>query len=121
MTVARGFLIIVLSSIGFAAGGGLLGYGLGVLVPGYYRGVYRDGRGPEFDPVAVGLGLGVAQGAICGVLVGATVVLAVAWYNSRRGTLDVPLASRSHWRLTESGEGPREQGLTRPVRPAAQG
>jgi hypothetical protein len=89
MTVAKGFPIVVFSGIAFAAGGGLIGYVLAVLAPGYYRGVSSSGREPWFDPVAVGLGLGISQGLICGVIVGAIVVLAVAWYNSRRGPLDV--------------------------------
>jgi hypothetical protein len=94
MTLTRGFLIIVLSGVTFAAGGGLLGYALGVLAPGYYRGVFPSGREPGFDPVAAGLGLGISQGMICGVVVGSIVVLAVAWYNSRRGSLDVRLKRR---------------------------
>jgi hypothetical protein len=84
MTVAKGFLIVILSSIGFALGGALIGYTLGVLTPGYYRAVFSSGRQPWFDPVAVGLGLGLTQGLVCGVVVGAVVVLAVAWYNSRQ-------------------------------------
>jgi hypothetical protein len=112
MTIARGFLIIALSAIAFAAGGGLLGYGLGVWAPGYYRGTWPGGRRPEFDPAEVGLGLGVSQGAVCGVLVGVAVVLAVAWYSSRRGTLDVPFPSQAHWRLTEPGEDSHEHRLT---------
>src|SRR4051812_18099111 len=107
MTVARGFLIIVLSGLAFAAGGGLTGYTLAVLLPAYYRGVFRGGREPGFDPVAVGLGLGVTQGAVCGVLVGAVVVLAVAWYNSRRGTLAVHLPPHQARRLAGPPERPR--------------
>lgn len=91
MTVARGFIIIVLSGLAFALGGGLIGYALAVILPGYYRGVFSGGREPWFDPVGVGIGLGLSQGLICGLVVGAVVVLAVAWYNSRRNFLDVRL------------------------------
>ncbi len=91
MTVAKGFLIITLSGLGFAFGGGLIGYALGVLLPGYYRGVFISSREPWFDPVGVGIGLGLSQGLICGLVLGAVVVLAVAWYNSRRSFLDVRL------------------------------
>ena len=89
MTVIKGFFIVLLSTFLFGFGGALIGYTLGVVAPGYYRGVFPSGREPWFDPVAVGFGLGLTQGLICGVVVGAVVVLAVAWYNSRRRGLEV--------------------------------
>jgi hypothetical protein len=95
MTVFKGFLIVILSSMAFGFGGALIGYSLGVAMPGYYRGVFRSGRDPWFDPVAVGLGLGLTQGLICGVIVGAVVVLAVAWHNSRRRAMDVEFRPRT--------------------------
>ncbi len=88
MTITKGFVTIILSGLVFALGGALIGYGLGVVAPGYYRGVFSSGREPWFDPVAVGLGLGLSQGLVCGVVVGAVVVLAVAWYNSRQKVFD---------------------------------
>jgi hypothetical protein len=91
MTVARGFFIIIVSGFAFALGGGLIGYALAVILPGYYRGVFSSGREPWFDAVGVGVGLGLSQGLICGLFLGAIVVLAVAWYNSRRNSLDVRL------------------------------
>jgi hypothetical protein len=89
MTVMKGFFIVILSSIVFGLGGASIGYTLGLTMPGYYRGIFGSGREPWFDPVAVGLGLGLTQGLICGVVVGAVIVLAVAWYNSRRRALEV--------------------------------
>jgi hypothetical protein len=62
-----------------------------VILPGYYRVVFSSGREPWFDPVGVGVGLGLSQGLICGLILGVVVVLAVAWYNSRRNFLDVRL------------------------------
>jgi hypothetical protein len=109
MTVARGFLIIALSGIAFATGGGLIGYLLGVFAPAYYRGVFGNGRQPWFDPVEVGLGLGITQGAICGVIAGAVVVLAVAWYNSRRNALDVHFPLHTPRQLTQPPERPSEE------------
>ena len=91
MTVVRGFKIIILSGFAFALGGGLFGYALAVILPGYYRGVFSSGREPGFDPVGVGVGLGGSQGLLSGLILGAIVVLAVAWYNSRRNSLDVRL------------------------------
>ena len=87
MTIIKGFLIIILSGIAFAVGGCLIGYGLARLAPGYYRGVLSSGRETWFDPVAVGIGLGLTQGLLCGLILGAVVVLAVAWYNASRSPL----------------------------------
>jgi putative addiction module component (TIGR02574 family) len=99
MTVARGFLVVILSGFAFALGGGSIGYSLAVVLPGYYRGVFSSGREPWFDPMEVGIGLGAAQGLICGLIVGAVVVLAVAWFNSRRSPLDVMLSSAKRQEL----------------------
>lgn len=109
MTVLKGFLIIVLSCVGFALGGALIGYTLGVARPGYYRAVFSSGREPWFDPVAVGLGLGLTQGLIGGLVVGAVVVLAVAWHSSRHRTLDIE--SRSP-RAGAMGRSVGAQGIT---------
>ena len=68
MTIAKGFVITFASGLLCAAGGGALGYALAVLSPAYYRGVFQAGRAPGFDPVAVGLGLGISQGLIAGLL-----------------------------------------------------
>jgi hypothetical protein len=109
MTVTRGFLIILLSGLAFAIGGGGIGYALGAIVPAYYQSVFSNGRQPWFDPVAVGLGLGITQGLICGVIVGAVVVLAVAWYNARRSFLDVRLSPPNARQESHAAE----RGITR--------
>ncbi|HEY8504090.1 MAG TPA: hypothetical protein VIL46_05875 [Gemmataceae bacterium] len=83
MTVFRAFAIILGSGFAFAAGGALIGYTLAVAIPQHYRGVFRAGRDPEFDPVSVGFGLGLAQGLIAGLVIGCVVVLAVTWYSAR--------------------------------------
>ena len=84
MTIFRGFLIIVLSCVAFAGAGLANGYGLAVFVPNYYRSVFVHGREPWFDPIVVGIGQGLTQGSVCGLVVGCVVVLATAWYNARR-------------------------------------
>src|SRR5947209_20509116 len=94
MTVTRGFVIIIVSGLVFALGGGGIGYTLGATAPGYYRAVYSSGREPWFDPVSMGLGLGITQGLVCGLIIGAVVVLAVAWASSRRGLRPLELAGR---------------------------
>jgi hypothetical protein len=85
VTVTRGFLVIFLSSAVCALAGGGIGYALGVFAPGYYRGVSASGREPWFNPVEVGIGLGLCQGMIFGAIIGAVVVLAVALASRYRG------------------------------------
>ncbi|HEY7308651.1 MAG TPA: hypothetical protein VH643_04725 [Gemmataceae bacterium] len=99
MTITKGFLIILLSGFAFGLGGGLIGYALAAIVPGYYRGTLSSGRESWFDPVEVGVGLGTSQGLLCGLVLGAVVVLALAWYNSRRNSLDVRLTSANRQEL----------------------
>jgi hypothetical protein len=84
MTVLRGFLIVGVSTLVCGLIGTGVGYLLGVHAPGYYRTVFRSGLTPQFDPVEMGIGLGLTQGLVAGLVVGCVIVLAVAWYNSRR-------------------------------------
>lgn len=70
------------------AGGGAgaaLGFALAKVAPGYYRSVFSSGDRPDFDPEAVGLGLGATQGVVAGLLVGLAIACMLAWFNSRRG------------------------------------
>jgi hypothetical protein len=84
MSVMKGFAIVIASGLGFAIGGGLIGYALAVVAPAYYRGVFQRGSEPWFDPVAVGVGLGVSQGLLVGLLVGAVVLIAVSRSKTNR-------------------------------------
>jgi hypothetical protein len=84
MTVVRGFSIIVAGGLAFAVAGGLIGSTLARSMPGYYRAVFSAGERPDFDPVQVGVGLGMIQGLIAGLVVGSVVVLAVALAGVRR-------------------------------------
>jgi hypothetical protein len=63
--------------------GGSLGYGLGRFVPGYYRSVFPSAENPNFDPVGVGLGLGVSQGTAFGAFIGLGLVTVLALRESR--------------------------------------
>jgi hypothetical protein len=83
MTVQRGFLITITSGLAFAVGGALVGYLLGVLAPDYYRTVFGVPPEAPYDPVQVGVGLGLTQGATAGLLVGVVIVVSVALYHSR--------------------------------------
>lgn len=84
MTILRGFLIIGISTVLCAIIGAGTGYTLGMVAPAFYRTLFHNGNAPTFDPVQMGLGLGLTQGLVAGLFVGCVVVLSVAWYNSRR-------------------------------------
>ena len=51
-----------------------VGLTLGLSAPAYYRGVFRHGDAPWFDPPSVGLGLKLSQGLILGALLGIAIV-----------------------------------------------
>lgn len=102
MTLIKALSIILgLTALG-ATLGGIGGYLLGTLNPQYYRGVFRDGHHPEFDPVAVGVGLGVSQWAAGGLVVGTFLVLVLTWYDLRCRQIAANLANPS-----DSSETPR--------------
>jgi hypothetical protein len=75
LSISRGLATIVACCVGLGAAGGTLGLTLGAGAPAYYRGVFRAADDPGFNPVHVGLGLGITQGLVCGVVVGCVLVL----------------------------------------------
>jgi hypothetical protein len=106
MTLTRGLLLVLgLTAFGCVVGGAL-GYTLGTTFPGYYRGVFPNGKAPEFDPVAVGLGLGLSQGAMFGAVLGTVILVAFLWYDLRCRQIAAQTAAR----LEDSP--PRKQGIT---------
>ena len=83
MTVPRAFLITIASGLAFASAGALAGYGLGTIVPDYYRAVFRITPESAVNPAQVGAGLGATQGIAVGLTVGLVIVIVVAWYKAR--------------------------------------
>ncbi len=59
--------------------GGSVGSFIGQFLPDYYRVVFGIGRREAFDPVEVGIGLGLNQGWAVGLAVGLVVVGVFAW------------------------------------------
>ena len=66
----RRFLWSASAVFGCLLVGGVLGAGigaaLGAMVPSYYRSVFSAGDDPSFDPLSVGIGLGLTQGCVFG-------------------------------------------------------
>ena len=83
MTVVRGFIITIMSSLAFAVFGGLAGVAIGLFMPNYYRMVFRIPPDVPTDLVQGGLGLGLTQGFVAGIIIGLVIVVTVAWYDSR--------------------------------------
>ncbi|MBI1337579.1 MAG: hypothetical protein GC164_11520 [Phycisphaera sp.] len=89
MTVIKAIATIAGTTAGATLLGGIGGYLRGVYNPGYYRNVFYQGHHPAFDPVQVGTGLGIEQGAITGLVIGVLVVAIVAWYDLKRARLAI--------------------------------
>jgi hypothetical protein len=77
----------VAAVFGSAILGGLLGSvggaALGAFVPDYYRSVIPGSDRPGFDPLAVGIGLGLTQGIMFGAVVGLALAAMYYWHHSR--------------------------------------
>jgi uncharacterized membrane protein YeaQ/YmgE (transglycosylase-associated protein family) len=63
--------------------GAVVGYLLAEYVPGYYRTVFRIPDDSSVNLHQVGIALGLTKGFVVGLLLGAVVVLAVAWSSGR--------------------------------------
>jgi hypothetical protein len=79
MTARKALEIVLLWGVTFAFIGGLLG----TLAPDYYRSIFHGGHSPDFNPLQVGIGLGVTQGLASGVVVALGVLTLLAWRELR--------------------------------------
>jgi hypothetical protein len=95
MSLPKAILIFALSAAVCTAGGALIGFCLGRFAPAYYYSVVPPQPGLPYDPVAVGVGLGLTQGLVAGLCVGGVIVLALAIATWRRNNADVPFARRA--------------------------
>lgn len=84
MSPSKAISVVLVAALAFAAVGTLIGAGLGSFCPGYYRAVFRDGDSPDFNPLQVGVGLGITQGVACGVATGIVILGILAWKEVRR-------------------------------------
>ena len=66
MTMPRAFGVIAFTTLLGAVIGGALGWGIGTFTPEYYRSVFRTDS-PGFNPVEVGIALGVTEGLLIGL------------------------------------------------------
>ena len=73
-SISRALLTVLTSTFVFAGLGAVIGLALGSFLPDYYRNVFAGGGRPGFNPQSVGLGLGLTQGTVGGVVVGLVLV-----------------------------------------------
>ena len=83
MNIRRAVIFCVSTTLVFTILGGLVGYCLGRFLPDYYRSVFRNGGDSDFDPIAVGLGLGLSQGITAGAILGVVVLVGMLWHDRR--------------------------------------
>ncbi len=77
LTILRARLTVLLTAASLAVIGGTVGGMLGLLAPGYYRQVFHLRE--DVTPVELGIGLGVTQGSIWGLIIGLLIVAIIAW------------------------------------------
>ena len=63
--------------------GGFIGAGLGFVAPDYYRTVFPSGRSPNFNPLQVGIGLGITQGLAAAVAISLAILAVTVWRGLR--------------------------------------
>ena len=68
MKYRKAFTFLISLSITFSILGGAIGYIIGSKFPQYYKSVFFNGQSSDFDPIAVGIGQGISQGFIGGVI-----------------------------------------------------
>ena len=83
MTAIKSLVTILVTGIAFACVGALIGAIIGAVAPGYYRTVFRHADLANFNPIQVGIGLGVTQGFSAGVAIALAVIALLAWRDGR--------------------------------------
>jgi len=88
MNVNRALATVVGTGIGFGVAGSLIGALLGRIAPGFYRQMLPLRDPANFDPVEVGIGLGLTNGLGWGLVVGVLLVAIIAWKDTRLARKD---------------------------------
>lgn len=79
MSIIRAYAIILGGGLAGGLVGWLIGYWLGSGIPEFLRGLFPWGDKPWFDPLQVGIGLGIFVGILTGLFVGAVVCVVSTW------------------------------------------
>lgn len=101
MTIKIALTTILAFAGVFAIGGCAMGAIIGVVAPDYYRSAFRVGESQGFNPLQIGIGLGVTQGAAAGVAISVLILALLAWRDIRCGRAAIESESQnsdSHFR-----------------------
>ncbi len=79
MTTKTALVTVLVWGLTFACVGAMVGATIGTVAPEYYTSVFRHGDSPDFNPLQVGIGLGVTQGLASGVAISIAVLALLAW------------------------------------------
>jgi hypothetical protein len=83
MNVIKALATVVGTAVGFGVAGTGIGAFLGRFTPGFFRAVlpFRDPEG--VDPLEMGIGLGLVNGLIWGMVIGVLIVAILCWRDVR--------------------------------------
>ncbi len=79
MNILKAITTVAATTILSAIVGGLIGAGLGKIAPTYYLQTLHVRDSNSFNAIEMGLGLGVTQGLIGGIIVGMLIVGFLVW------------------------------------------
>jgi hypothetical protein len=83
MNVNRALATVAGTGIGFGIAGSLIGALLGRIAPGFYQQMLPLRDPVHFNPVEVGIGLGLTNGLGWGLAIGVLLVAIIAWKDTR--------------------------------------
>jgi hypothetical protein len=83
MNVTRALATVVGTAAGFGAAGMALGVFLGKVAPGFFRQMLPLRDPASFNPVELGIGLGLTNGLGWGLVVGVLLVAIISWKETR--------------------------------------
>lgn len=84
LTPWKALLLPLAGVLAFCLIGAIIGASIGLIAPDYYRTVVHNSDAPSFDPLQVGVGLGMTQGASAGAVIGLAALAIMAWRDIRR-------------------------------------
>lgn len=88
MNIPKALATVAGTALGFGIAGTALGALLGKIAPSFYHLMFRYRDQPDLEPVELGIGLGLTQGVIWGMVIGTLLVAILAWRETRLARKD---------------------------------
>ena len=83
MNLVKALATVVGMAVGFGVGGTAIGALLGHVAPGFFRQMLPLRDPANFNPVELGIGLGLTNGLGWGLAIGVLLVAIIAWKETR--------------------------------------